>query len=162
MHSYITTLIAESWELIPGYEKVSRSLREAIKEGKGSCANHSTLIGRKALQDGVPAMRSILFDSSNKPSHFSSYLFVDGEWVRVSTDRSSLATYIDADRRTIEPTAVTWSRSAYGLLEPTDEATEAAEVGELVIPEIEMHIYAKARTAEDYLNIGKFIRFMNE
>ena len=160
--TYIDTLVEEAWGLIPGYEKARRSLRGALIDKKGSCANHSALIGRMALQQGVPALRSILFDSFNRPSHFNSYLFVDREWVRVSTDKTLEETFIDADSRQLSPTTVEWARSSYGLLEPVSDATTPEVVAELIIPEIEMAAYKEAHTAEDYLRTARYINFLNE
>ena len=161
MNTHIQTFVDRAWELIPEYSKEPKSLRKAIESKQGSCANHSALIGRMALQEGIPAVRSVLF-SATEPSHFGTLLFISGSWQRVSTDGKPNAVYCNPEDRVIVPNSISWSRSYYGLLEPLNDDATSECVSELAIPEIQMAYFAGACTLADYLTIGRMVSFLDE
>jgi hypothetical protein len=154
-HPYITFLVESSWEMFPTYtEFAPRGMREAIAVREGTCAHRSTFIGRTALMDGIPAMRSIYFTANNKPSHYSSILYLDGHWVRVNTDAFPNTYYLNEQTREISPSVIGWAPGSNILLHRVTDKIQAKHVGELVIPEIAMGHFKLADRLEDHLEIA--------
>ena len=153
---FLDELVKKSWEILPGYSSIGHDLKDAVSLGEGSCAHRSTIIGRKALEVGVPAMRSIYFGWDNVPTSFRSLLFVDGVWQALSTDHFPGTYFADRQYRRILPSTITWSRSLGGLLLDMEEEDPTPDVlGEIVIPENLMAVFQDAKTAIDYLSTSK-------
>lgn len=150
---FLDSLVRDAWEILPVYSGEQQDLRVAVGLGEGLCMQRSAIIGRKALEVGVPAMRSIYFGWDTMPSSFRSTLFIDGAWVSVSTDEMQYGYYADRQYRRIIPGSVTWSRTTGGELHAFDEVTPTpASVVEIVIPENVMGLYKGAKTVSDYLD----------
>lgn len=148
-------LNAKAWELMPRYaeDTNSKSVRDAIKDGVGTCMHRSRVIGREALNAGMASMRRITFGADTLPCHFSNYVLIGNSWVHISTGRKVQNVNVGNHGYNLDVLKTYAAFGSLGIseLEPGCQARAASVI---VIAETSMPLYSECVAASQYLRVA--------
>lgn len=143
----------KAWELMPKYGDSDKSLRDAIKDGVGTCAHRSRVIGREAINADMTSMRRITFGADTLPCHFSNYVLIGDAWVHISTGRKVQNVSVGNHGYQLDSSKVYAGFGSLGFSE-IEPGCQARTASVIVIPEITMPLYSECRVVGQYLRVA--------
>jgi hypothetical protein len=147
--SVVERLASHAWEILPEYGN-AQNMQDAQRDGIGTCLHRSILIGRRALELGLPCMRRITFGPDMMPWHFANYVKPNDSWLHVSTGRDNGR--FSVGNHAAEFAADRFYAAFGGLgIERLEIGGSARTASAVIIPEAQMGKFRECVLAQQYL-----------